>query len=120
MNIGTIVIPNSFFLDMESFLNKSIHKIQSENILSQDIEIFMPEYFVRMYQIFVQQERYLSFWEGDDKKRFMGILIYPNYENSIVVSHKHILLRKDDEPNRLLIPNTENGDGVKMSVMSTT
>lgn len=123
MNVATIVVPNDFFAEMECFLSRAINSIQSKNIKSKDIEIFMPEYFVRLYGLSIQQNYGLmSFGKDADEQvflnelRFMGVLIHPNYENSIVVSHKHLLLRKEGKIEKLLIPNGESVGDAEVSI----
>lgn len=84
----------NFFSKMEEFLWKSLNEFEAKGIRREDLQIFMPDYILRMYQKYVGMMVTYKYSPMDTK--FCGVKILDNYQNKVIVSYKDNLLRKDE------------------------
>lgn len=93
-------LQESFFKEAEEFMWKNLNELESKHFDREGMELYMPAHILRMYETFLGMQ--FNYEKTNYTSKFCGVKIYNNYENSIVVSHKDLLIRKM-EPYKLLI-----------------
>lgn len=97
-------IKNRFFELAEHEMEKGSHLIQASGVEKEDIIIYMPYYFNRMYCHYLRGKHinitaFIS--------EFQGMKVIDGYENKIVISFKNAVFYNID-PIIIEIPHIEN------------
>ena len=78
-------IDGVWFVELQNFLHNAVSMFTHNGVPTDQVEIYMPKYILAMWQHYIMNN------VGHEvKPKFMGVLIYPNYENNIVVSFEEI------------------------------
>ncbi len=86
-----IEITELFFQEMEIFIRKEVRELIKMTILEEDIQVYIPEYLLRMYRDYLYR-KYMSS-QVADIAFFPKVKIYDNYQNKVVVTCRDAIFR---------------------------